>query len=195
MTWPPNRGPASQPPSFGFTIVELTMVLVLAGILMSIMAPVLKPGRWRADSAIQQLTLGLNAAQRMAVMRQHDIVVTFEVTKDQVRVLQDQNNNGKVDAGESWSVIELPETIGFGMGGAPALSEGPGPVSFNDDGNGPTVTFHRNGSASQTGAAYVYPVRGSLSGGTEGVRALTVERATGEVRCYSYRSGSWEEAC
>jgi Tfp pilus assembly protein FimT len=171
------------------------MVLVLAGILMAMMAPVLKPGRWRADSAIRELTLSLNAAQRLAVMRQHDIVATFEVTENKVRVLQDQNNNGVADPGESWSVIELPETISFGMGGAPALPEGPGPVSFRDNSDGPTVTFHRNGSASETGAAYVYPARGSLSDGTEGVRALTIERATGEIRCYSYRSGSWEAAC
>jgi hypothetical protein len=164
-------------------------------VLMGIMAPVLKPGRWRADSAIREIALGLNAAQRLAVMRQHDIVVTFDLTKHQVRVLEDQNDNGVADAGEAWNVIELPETIAFGTGGAPDLPEGSGPVSFRDSGAGPTVTFHRNGSASETGAAYIYPYEGSLSGGTEGVRALTIERSTGEINCYSYRTGSWEESC
>lgn len=195
MTWPPDRGSALRFRASGFTIVELSVALVLLGILASIMAPVLKPGRWRADSAIQQLTLGLNAAQRLAVMQQHDVVVTFDTAQHEVHVLQDKNNNGVADAGELSSVIELPETIGFGTGGAPALPEGAGPVSFRNSDNKLVVTFHRNGSASQTGAAYIYPYEGSLSDGTEGVRALTVERATGEVRCYSYRTGRWEESC
>ena len=26
-------------------------------------------------------------------------------------------------------------------------------------------------------------------------RALTVERSTGEVRCFSYRTGAWEAEC
>lgn len=171
------------------------MALVLAGILLSMMAPVLKPGRWRADSAIQQLTLNLNTAQRLAVMQQHDIVVTFDVPHHEVRILQDANDNGIADPGEASRVLDLPETIGFGTGGAPALTEGAGPVSFHDSGHGPAVTFHRNGSASETGAVYIYPYEGSLSGGTEGVRALTVERATGEVRCYSYRTGEWKGSC
>ena len=29
----------------------------------------------------------------------------------------------------------------------------------------------------------------------EAVRALTVERATGEVACHSYRTGTWEFSC
>ena len=175
--------------------MELAMVLVLAGILMSMMAPVFKPGRWRADSAVQELTFSLNAAQRLAVMKQHDVVVTFEVENRRVRVLQDQDNDGIADSGENQQVIDLPETIGFGRGSAPALPQGPGPVSFRDNGADPTVTFHRNGSASESGVAYLHPYQGSLSGDTEGVRALTIERATGEVRCHSYRTGSWEASC
>lgn len=195
MTWPLTRWTALRRESRGFTIVELVMVLVLAGILMSMMAPVLQPGRWRADSAVHELTLSLNAAQRLAVMRQHDIVVTFDLIARRVWVLQDQDNDGIADDGENQKLIELPETIGFGLGGAPALPQGAGPVSFRDRGAGPTVTFHRSGSASESGAAYLHPFQGSLSGNTEGVRALTVERATGEVRCFSYRTGSWEPAC
>jgi len=55
-------------------------------------------------------------------------------------------------------------------------------------GGHPTLIFHRNGSANATGAVYLRPVEGSLAGDSQGVRALTVERATGEVRCHSYRT-------
>jgi hypothetical protein len=159
---------------------------------MSIVAPSLQPDRWRADSAVQEVALSMNAAQRLAVMRQHDIVVTFDLTARRVHILEDPDNSGSA---VERKVIDLPETIGFGRGAAPALSQGPGPVSFRDTGDGPTVTFHRNGSASETGIAYLNPFRGSQAGGAEGVRALTVQRATGEVRCFSYRSGSWKPTC
>ena len=179
----------------GFTLAEILLVVVILGILTSMVTPVFSPGRWRADSAVQELTLGLNAAQRLAVLRQHDVVVRFLLSDRLVRIHQDEDNDGTEDDGEDTRVIELPETVGFGLGTAPALPEGAPPVSFPVRGGHPTLIFHRNGSANATGAVYLRPMEGSLSGASEAVRALTVERATGEVRCHSYRTGTWEGIC
>jgi len=62
----------------------------------------------RADSAVQELTLGLNAAQRLAVLRQHDVVVRFLLSDRLVRIHQDEDNDGTEDDGEDTRVIELP---------------------------------------------------------------------------------------
>ncbi len=179
----------------GFSLYELLFVLVIVGIITGMMTPLFSPGRWRADNAVQELALSLAAAQRLAVLRQHDVVVTFDVDDRAYTILEDNDNDGEQDDGENYRLVQLPETIGFDRGAAPALPEGGAAITFAPQTGDPVLTFHRNGSASTSGAIYLRPVEGSLASSTEAVRALTIERATGEVRCYSYRTGSWEESC
>lgn len=182
--------------SSGFTLVEMVVVLVIVGVMATMMTPLFAPGRWRADNAVMELALTLNAAQRLAVLRQHDVSITFQLSERRIRTLQDADNDGTADAGENMNVMDLPETIGFGTGsGVPDLPQGAGPISFGKDGKDPVLTFHRNGSASSSGVVYVHPTEGSLADLKEGTRALTIERATGEIRCFSYRTGSWADTC
>lgn len=179
----------------GFTLTEMLFVVIIVGVMAGMMTPLFQPGRWRADTAAQELAMTLNATQRLAVLKQHDIVVTF-VTDDRVlHLLHDMDNDGVADTGEEMRVFELPETIGFGTAGVPALGSGTGPITFASGSDDPTLTFHRNGSASASGYIYLRPLVGSVSDSKEGVRALSIERATGEVRCFSYRTGDWEATC
>jgi prepilin-type N-terminal cleavage/methylation domain-containing protein len=179
----------------GFTLVEILLVLGILGIILTIAAPSISPDRWRSDGAVQVVAIAMNAAQRTAVLRQHDVVLTFERSNDRIRVHLDLDNDGDVDGDEATRVIELPETMGFKNTGAAAISGGTPPITFATGSEDPTLTFHRNGSASDEGAVYLGPVRGRRSSTPTASRAVTIERATGVVRCYSYRNGSWEEAC
>lgn len=181
----------------GFTMIELVVVLVVAGVLTSIAAPMLSPGRWRADSGVQEVMAALNAAQRLAVLRQHDVIVTFLLPEGAMEVHRDEDNDGAVDAGEDVRLVELPETIGFGLDGTTSMSGDPASstATFADAGAGPSVAFRRNGSASEAGRIYLRPLRGSMSEDAEASRALTLERSTGELRCFSYRTGAWEPSC
>ena len=191
---PPPSG-APGPRRDGFTLTEMLFVVIIVGIMTTMMAPIFQPGRWRADTAAQELAMTLNATQRLAVLKQHDIVVTFLISDRKLHVLHDTDNDGVVDTGEEERVIDLPETVGFGSGTAPALGSGTGAITFADGDDEPVLTFHRNGSASASGTIYLRPLVGSLSSTNEGVRALTIERATAEIRCFSYRTGHWEESC
>lgn len=179
----------------GFSLAEMLFVVVIVGILTSIVTPMFAPGRWRADGAVQEVAISLNAAQRLAVLRQHDVVVRFVLSERTVRIHQDGNNNGTEDEGEQVRLVTLPETVGFGSGTVQTLPQGAGPVSFPVKAGNPTLVFHRNGAANATGVVYLRPMEGSLSNTTQAVRAITVERATGEVRCFSHRTGAWEDAC
>lgn len=181
----------------GFTITELIVVLAMAGVLTSIAAPLVTPGRWRADVGVQEVMAGLGAAQRLAVLRQHDVIVTFVLDERSLRVHRDGDNDGVVDTGEDVRLLQLPETVGFGLGSTPAIGADPSTATatFDDEGAGPRLVFHRNGSASEAGRIYLRPLEGSQSTDAAGARALTVERSTGEVRCFSYRTGAWEAEC
>lgn len=194
-----HLGAASDPKSGsgGFSLVELVFVLVILGVLTSMAAPLIGTGRYRSDTAVQEMAMTLNAAQRLAVLRQHDVVVTFDLSARTFLVLRDADNDGQRGTGEETRTRELPETVGYGSGTAPLLPGGSGPVTFAaGSGSGdPTLTFHRNGSASAGGVIYLRPVEGSMSASPEAVRALSVERSTGEIRCYSFRSGEWEASC
>ncbi|MDT8368568.1 MAG: prepilin-type N-terminal cleavage/methylation domain-containing protein [Longimicrobiales bacterium] len=180
----------------GFTMVELVFVLLILLVLTSLVAPAISPARWRADGAVHNLAMTMSAAQRNAVLRQHDMIVQFLEDERFIGIHSDADNDGDVDPGEDTRVVDLPETMGFGNAGAPELPAdfaiGPlVPVGASN----PHVTFHRSGSASAAGALYLSPVDGKHRADSRSARALTVERSTGAVRCYSYASGAWEPAC
>lgn len=179
----------------GFTLVEVLLVLAIVGIIITIAAPALSPDRWRSDGAVQSVAIAMNAAQRTAVLRQHDVVMTFDLNGDVIQVHHDTNNDGTVDSGENTRLIDMPETIGFANSGADQLPQGSGPISWASGSDDPTLTFYRNGSTSTEGVVYLSPVRGRKASVAKSARAVTVERATGVVRCWSFRNGSWEGAC
>lgn len=128
----------------GFSLVEMLFVLALIGLLISIVAPMFNPGRWRADSAVQEVMVGLNAAQRLAVLRQHDVIVTFQVDQHRLQVHRDADNDGTIDAGEDTRVIELPESVGFLRGPAPPIEGVTADVSFADTNGEPRLVDRKS---------------------------------------------------
>ncbi len=176
-------------------MIEVVLVLSILLILTSLMAPMISPSRWRADNAAQTVALSLSSAQRLAVLRQHDVVVQLSVDDQWIRVHRDLDNDGIEDEGEDARVIQLPETMGFANAGAPTLPGSLGSTPIDTIDGDPVITFHRSGSASTSGVIYLSPLRGAHRDDKTSVRALSIERATGVVRCFSYRTGEWEATC
>jgi len=193
MSGPEGLG-ARRPGFHGFTLVEVVFVMAILLILTSFIAPMFSLARWRADNAVQILATSLGSAQRLAVLRQHDVIVHFDTDARALRVHRDADNDGSVLAGEDVRQVDLPEHVGFGQGGAPDIPDALGDFDLIEGVASPGVTFHRSGSASRSGVLYLSPDRGGNEDPTS-VRAITIERATGVVRCFSYRTGSWEPTC
>src|SRR5690606_27075109 len=107
-------------------------------------------------------------------------VITFLEDERALRVHRDADNDGVVDSGEDVRLVQLPETIGFGMGSAPSIGGDAtsATATFTASADGPRLVFHRNGSASEAGRIYIRPVEGSLSAESIAARALTVQRST-----------------
>lgn len=182
---PPTGGPAGG--RRGVTLVELLIALTLLSIMAAVAAPVVREGTHQVEAAVQSLGSTLLAAQRLAVTRQHDVAVVFDVDAGTVLIHEDADNDGDVDAGEHTTARDLGEGVVYGRAGAPAHPVGGAPVTFTARRAGdPVVVFHRSGSASEAGGIYLASSRARSRDGTDGVRLLVLDRATGRPSWHRY---------
>ena len=120
----------------------------------------------------------------MAVTRQHDVIVMFDVPNQMLYVHEDANNNGDLDPGERRRGYPLGEQVVFGLNGATARPMGATPITFTKTYQGmPGVVFHRVGSASEAKGLYLTSLRANHP---EDTRAIEVERSTGRVSWYRF---------
>lgn len=180
-------------PAGGFTIVEIVIVLVVIGLLAGFALPKIDIQRYRVETAMQGIGTTLLAAQRLAVTKQYDIVIMFDVANQSLRILEDADNDGVAGSTERVRGFPLGDEVVFGRASAPARPMGPGPIEFSKlVGGMPAVTFHRSGSASQEGGFYLTSKAAARTGGRESdSRALEVERATGRASWFRYNPPSW----
>lgn len=178
----------------GLTLIEMAVVLAVIGLLSVIAVPRLDISRYRVNNAMQAVAAELMAAQRLAVTRQHDVVVTLDRSGNGLFILDDANNNATLDGGERQRRVPLGDQIVFDLGGASAGLVGPNPINFAKTVAGnPAVVFHRNGSASETGGFYMVSVRAiNAPGHADDARMIEIERATGRVSWYRYDGSAWK---
>jgi len=191
-------GPISADrPRAGFSLVELLMIMLVMGILMTIMVPRIDLGRSLMNSGVMEVQSAVAVSRGKAIVQQHDLVITFDVPGRRLYVLHDANNNGLKDTEEQRVTVQLGDRVTFGRGGAEALNGVSEAISFTKRSEDlPALKFHRNGAASEEGIVYLTSVREADIGGfPQDSRALVIERSTGRVHCYSYHTLTWSEGC
>ena len=170
------------------------MVLAIFGVMAALAIPRLNTRGFHADAAARSVRGTLQVAQRTAVARQYDVIVSFDVATSAMRVTEDRNTNGNIDGGErtSWHTLDggpafvTPRSAlaGFSGDGAIVIPR------VRTIGGLPSVIFRRNGAASSELAVYM----AGLAGDTTSLRAITMEQATGRTRWFRYLDGAWKPA-
>jgi hypothetical protein len=107
-----------------------------------------------------------------------------------MRVVEDTNANGAVDAAEHWVSWSLGDGAKFAIptttvdGATAFYATGPGITTTTA---GPTITFRPDGSASGDAMVYV----GVANGNPEALRAIEMAGSTGRTRLWRYLGGQW----
>ena len=179
----------------GFSLIEVLIVLVLIGLATVMAVPRIDLDFYRIDAGMHAIGGQLLGAQRLAVKRQHNVVVAFDTAGNRLRIHQDADNDGVIDAGEINTYSALGDGVVFGSSGAPVapLLGVNRVVSFAGRQNGmPAVTFRRSGSASEEGGFVLTSRRAAArASNPSSSRGLRVERSTGRITWYRY-SGAWK---
>jgi Tfp pilus assembly protein FimT len=171
-----------------FTLAETMIVVVIAGLMISLAIPRIDTTRYKADAVAQIIRTTLQNASRTAVTRQHDMIVSFDTVGERIRLHWDANNDGLVTAGppaERVTYRGLDNGILFtdptvnGVSGAAIHSPITGSAVVMVSGM-PTITFHRDGSVSSDAEIYV----SIAARGPKMYRALVLTQATGRVDWY-----------
>lgn len=175
----------------GFTMIELLIVVILVSLIAAFAAPRINLTRYKVEGGMMAVSSIMFGAQRMAVTKQHDIVVLFDEPNQMIYVHEDADNDGVRDAGERQRGYPLGEQVVFGLNGATARPMGTTAVTFTQVFQSlPAVVFHRVGSASEARGLYLTSRRANHP---EDTRAIEVERSTGRVSWYRFRPpSSWK---
>jgi type IV fimbrial biogenesis protein FimT len=98
----------------GFTLTELMIVIAILGLVAILSVPNFNRFMmgWRLNGETQQLASTLRSARSSAVMKNIDVVFTFDPDNSTYSWFEDNNRNGSLDPGEYESAeYEITETV------------------------------------------------------------------------------------
>jgi prepilin-type N-terminal cleavage/methylation domain-containing protein len=177
-----------------FTLIEILMVIALIGVVTGFAVTRFSYWSYRMDANIRLLQNVIIGAQQTAITRNTQVQVMFDATANRVRILQDFNGNGAMDATDSVRYRPLADGAEFQSppttidGLSSSYMTGPGVI---ETGNPlmRAIRIEPNGSLSGDVVVYI----GSPRALPEDFRALTIVGATARTGFWSRSSGAWRQ--
>ena len=176
----------------GFSLIEMLMVVAIIAIVVTWALPKFSIARYRADAAGRLVRTLLQTAQRNAITRQSDVIISFDLTGNRLRIVQDVNNNSVIDAGELVQFRPLAEGAKFitptwaGVKGSTPSASVTG-VGLSTVNGLTSVIFRRDGSASTDLEIYV-TMRDAVR---DEYRAVMLTASTGRTSMYKWNGKIW----
>lgn len=179
----------------GITLIEMVMVVVIIGIMAKVALPRFNIDRYRADGAGRLALILLQEAQRNAITRQSNVIVSFDSLLNRFRVVQDYNNNDTINTTDLVQYRKMAEGAMFAKPnwtGAVGVDSTAPTAAFSGTGLStisglPTVIFRRDGSASGNLTVFVT----TRSGVATEYREIVVTQSTGRSDLYKYNGVKW----
>ena len=172
------------------TTTELIVVIVIIGIIAGFAIPRVNFTQFQVDAGVRLVRSQVQIAQRLAVTRQYNVIVSFDQVNHRVRMLEDNNNNSAYDAGERVTWVNLDDGVNFAT---PPIGVN-GPVAGAIDGTNlatvdglPSIIFRRNGAGNSDLEVYLTSRRASPSD----FRGVTMLKSTGHTDWYKYVGSMW----
>jgi prepilin-type N-terminal cleavage/methylation domain-containing protein len=178
----------------GVTLIEMMIVVVLLSLVSALALPKLNFAQFRTDNSVRAVRTALQNAQRLAITRQYDVIVSFDTVKQQIRMVEDLNNNYQIDGGERTTYTPLDQGVKFALPGQGGVTGAAGASVVGTNvisvGGLPSVVFLRSGSANTYLEVYL------TSKGNEGAewRAVQVTQSTGRTVWYRWLVNLWSRA-
>ena len=171
----------------GFTLVEVVIVMIMVGVITALAMPHLDLERYRTDGAIQSVRSVLMQAQRTALVRQYDVVISIDTAANALRWSEDANNDGTIQSNEHKRAYPLNDGVRFAVpptGVNGAVTKSVVGLHLGTMGGLPTVTFHRDGAATTNLELYIAgPADPNVT-----YRAVVLTQGTGRTDWYLYNS-------
>lgn len=173
-------------------MIELLTTLIIMGMIAAMAIPRIDMSRMRSDAALRQITTLMVQAQRTALSKQHNVIISVDVTTSRLRLVEDKNNSNTYDAGDRMVWMALEDGVKFvpcptpfdGMSGTVIFLR---PKTLDGF---PSVIFRRNGAASSDGAMFI----ASRPADPTSVRAVGITQSTGRADGYKYTGAAWVRA-
>ncbi|MBK8250790.1 MAG: prepilin-type N-terminal cleavage/methylation domain-containing protein [Gemmatimonadetes bacterium] len=178
-------------PRRGFTLLELTVVLIMVGLIAGMAVPRLNYEKYRADAAMRTVRSILQGAQRNAIMRQTNVVVAFNMAAGVMEIVEDTDNDCSYDSGERLTTRPLEDGAKFYLPpaayGSPVSQAVTGPNLCTIRGL-PAIQFLRDGATSTDIDAYLTSSRGTATD----FRLVRVTMASGRTEAFRYDGSAWK---
>jgi prepilin-type N-terminal cleavage/methylation domain-containing protein len=172
------------------TLIEMVMVLAILGIIGGVAITRLNTVSFKMDAAARVAHTSIQQAQRLALTRQFDVIVSFDEPTRRIRIGEDANNDGTIAGNERFRWKALEDSARFDAppssingGGAMAIQG----QNIRDVDGMPSIVFRRSGSASSDLEVYL----GSLRGHEDDFRGVLVTQSTGRVEWFKHVGGQW----
>lgn len=176
----------------GFSMVELLTTLIIMGMIAAMAVPRIDMSRMRSDAGVRQITTLLVQAQRTALTKQYNVIVSIDPSSSRLRMVEDKNNSNTYDAGDRMVWMALEPGVKFTTCPTP-LDGMSGSVYFvkpkTIDGYA-SVIFRRNGAASSDGAMFISAKPSDVLA----TRAVAITQSTGRADAYKYTGTVWVRA-